>query len=261
MSERTDMLRDKEPNSIEVWETRDFDIAEQRRFWNSWNATERERGLHLVEVNLRQARMVTQWIASLGRTDLEILEVGCGSGWFCEQLAEFGRVTGTDLSDEVLSRAQLRVPEASFVAGDFLDLEFPLSHYDVVVSLEVLAHVVDQDAFMAKIARLLRPGGLLMLATQNRFALKRWSEVPPQGTGQLRRWVDAKKLRRLLDGRFEIVQLTSIVPVGNRGILRITNSTKVNALLSKIVSKARIDVLKERLFLGHTLMAMARMRK
>ena len=69
----------------------------QQSFWNQWNAGHREhqRG----EVSRRQAEIVTNWMESLGRRDLDILEVGCGSGWFCASLARFGRTTGTDLSD------------------------------------------------------------------------------------------------------------------------------------------------------------------
>ena len=58
-------------------------------------------------------------LKSLGRKDLDIIEVGCGSGWFCSQLTRFGRVTGTDLSDSGLARARQRAPEAAFVSGDF----------------------------------------------------------------------------------------------------------------------------------------------
>jgi len=97
----------------------------------------------------------------------------------------------------------------------------------------------------------------LMLATQNRFALERWSEVVPRAPGQIRKWVDAKALRRLLSTHFEVVELTSIFPVGDRGILRWINAHTVNRVLSAFMSQARIDALKERLFLGHTLMVLA----
>jgi 2-polyprenyl-3-methyl-5-hydroxy-6-metoxy-1,4-benzoquinol methylase len=119
-------------------------------------------------------------LESLGRTDLSILEVGCGSGWFCPQLMRFGVVTGTDLSDEGLARAQQRAPEATFVAGDFMSLDLR-TDFDVVVTLEVLSHVLDQRAFIGKLASHLRPGGHLMLATQNRFVLQYLNWRPPPG--------------------------------------------------------------------------------
>jgi 2-polyprenyl-3-methyl-5-hydroxy-6-metoxy-1,4-benzoquinol methylase len=235
-----------------------IEIEEQRRFWNTWNAKHREENRKMPEVNRRQARMVLEWIMNLGRKDLDILEIGCGSGWLCQQLVPFGRVTGTDLSNEVLARSETALQKVTFVAGDFFELDFPSSGFDVVVSLEVLAHVADQNAFVVKIARLLRPGGYLMLATQNRFALERWTQVPAKGAGQIRRWVDAKTLRHILSKHFEIAELTSIVPVGDKGILRWTNAPKVNRMLSFFASQLRIDSLKERLFLGHTLMVLAR---
>lgn len=233
-------------------------IEDQRRFWNSWNEKFREKNGRLPEVNSRQASMVVEWIAGLGEKELEILEVGCGSGWLCQQLVVFGKVTGTDLSNEVLDRAKAALTNVVFIAGDFNELDFHSSHFDVVVSLEVLAHIADQHAFVEKIARLLRPGGYLMLATQNRFVLERYSGVAPKGAGQIRNWVDAKTLRGLLREHFAIVNLTSIVPMGDRGILRWTNAIKVNRILSIIASPVRIEAMKERLFLGHTLMVLAR---
>src|SRR5690606_37945470 len=70
----------------------------QRQFWNRWNSTYRER--EVSNVSLRQAEVVTGWLERLNRRDLTILEVGCGSAWFCPQLTRYGAVTGTDLSDE-----------------------------------------------------------------------------------------------------------------------------------------------------------------
>jgi len=252
------MINMPNKESIETWERKRFDIEDQRRFWNSWNREYREQNKKLGLVNRRQAQMVIDWLMRIGRKDLNVLEVGCGSGWLCQQLVPFGQVTGTDLSDDVLDRTKAISKEIRFISGDFFQLDFPIASFDVVVSLEVLAHVADQTAFVAKIARLLRPGGHLMLATQNRFALKRWSGVVPQGVGQIRKWVDVKTLRRLLTSEFDVIELTSIVPVGDRGILRVINSLKVNKLISVFASRSRIEGLKERFFLGHTLMVLAR---
>jgi 2-polyprenyl-3-methyl-5-hydroxy-6-metoxy-1,4-benzoquinol methylase len=235
-----------------------LDIEKQRRFWNDWNSQYRLDGMSMPQVNWRQAQIVVDWMAELERTDLDVLEVGCGSGWLCRRLAVFGRITGTDLANEVLPGSDPAERNVTFIAGDFLALDFPSRGFDVVVSLEVLAHVEAQDAFLAKIARLLRPGGYLMLATQNRFALERWSQVAARGNGQIRKWVDARTLRRLVGAHLEIVRLTSICPEGDRGILRWINAPKINRMLSLFAPQSRIDGLKERLFLGHTLMVLAR---
>lgn len=233
-------------------------MEDQRRFWNEWNTKSREQNRKLPIVNQRQAQMVIEWIKSAGKRDLDILEVGCGAGWLCEQLIPFGKVTGTDLSDEVLSRAAVNLPQVKFVAGNFFDLDFPQLGFDFIVSLEVLAHVDNQDEFVEKIAKLLRPGGYFAIATQNKFILSRWSQVAPKGEDQIRKWVDIRTLKHLLSKRFEIVSITSIVPVGDCGILRWTNAPKINKILSVLASPSRIESFKERFFLGHTLMALAR---
>jgi 2-polyprenyl-3-methyl-5-hydroxy-6-metoxy-1,4-benzoquinol methylase len=233
-------------------------IATQQAFWNEWNASVREKGLG--EVSVEQAEITMSWLEALNRKDLKIIDVGCGSGWLCSQLTRFGQVTGTDLSDTVLARAARRVPKANFVAGDFMALDLGAASYDVVVSLEVLSHVADQPAFLAKIASLLKPGGLLMLATQNKPALLR-NDVPPPKQGQLRRWVDRQELQQLLEPRFAVDQMFSITPAFNRGILRFINSGRLKryaeaAKLGSLVRLAKRS--QERLWLGWTIMALAK---
>jgi len=233
-------------------------VEDQRRFWNAWNAQNRTGDWKPKGVYARQAGIVTDWISGLNRTDLDILEVGCGSGWLSSQLVAFGKVTGTDLANEVLPRDMSPGKGPTFVAGDFFGLDFPSAGFDVVVSLEMLAHVEDQAGFVSKTSRLLRPGGYLMLATQNKFTLSRWSQVAPPGPGQIRKWLDAGEVRRLLKPHFQVQRLTSINPVGDRGVLRWINAPRVNRMLSLCASQIQIEAAKERLLLGHTLMVLAR---
>lgn len=230
-------------------------LAQQRHFWNGWNSENRERSVQ--DVSLRQAEVVLGWLERLGRRDLNILEVGCGTGWLCPKLLRYGRVTGTDLSDEVLDRARSRVPGARFVAGDFMKLAFDGGAYDVVVALEVLSHVADQQAFAEKVAGLVKPDGYLMLATQNRVVLERFNRVPPPGPGQLRRWLDRRELAGLLKGDYAVEELFSVSPKANKGVMRLINSRTLNRPVRLLVGD-RFERLKERLGLGWTLMALAR---
>lgn len=229
----------------------------QQRFWNEWNAAAREN--HLETVSTDQAAVITGWLHGLRRNDLNILDAGCGTGWLCEKLRPFGVVTGTDLSHEVLNRARMRVPDVRFVAGNFMTLDFGKAAFDVVTTLEVLSHVADQPAFIAKLAHHLRPGGYLMLATQNRPVLQRYNRIPPPKPGQLRHWVDRNELRSLLAKEFEIVEIFSITPKANKGLMRIINSRTFNRPVRALVGR-RLDRLKEAAGLGWTLMALARRR-
>jgi ubiquinone/menaquinone biosynthesis C-methylase UbiE len=158
-------------------------------------------------------------------------------------------VTATDLSDEVLARARARLPQVRFVAGDFMRLAFPEASFDVVVALEVLSHVEDQPAFLSKIARLLRPHGKLMLATQNRPVLQRYNAVPPPGPGQIRHWVSGTELRNPLVPKFVVEAIFSVTPRANRGVMRYVNSPKLNWPVRAVLGE-RLEHLKERLGLG-----------
>ena len=234
------------------------DIEQQRSMWNEWNRVREE---EQDEVPLRQARTVEEWLRGLERTDLDILDVGCGAGWLEPWLAKYGRVTATDLADEVLERARARNPGVTFISGDFMALDWPEESFDVVVSLEVLAHVADQAAFLERCATLLRTGGWLMLATQNRPVLERLNSVPPPKPGQLRRWVDAQELRSLLEPHFDVEELFSVTPRCNRPHpLRLLTSDRVDRALRPYFGRG-LDSLRGRLEqrgYGWTLMVKAR---
>ncbi len=236
----------------------DIPVEQQRQAWNRWNASARE--VRLGRSSELQASTILRWTRALGRNDLRIIDVGCGTGWMSERLASFGHVTATDLADEVIQRARTRAPHVAFVSGDFMRLPFECESFDLAVSLEVLSHVADQPAFLARICELLRPGGHLMLATQNRYVLERWSEIPPTAPGYIRHWVSAGTLRHLLRPYFDIVELTSLMPVGDQGLLRLVNSVKLNTVAALLVPRDILERLKEKLFLGHTLVALARKR-
>lgn len=231
---------------------------EQRAFWNAWNASTREHSLG--EVSRRQREVALGWLEAMGREDLTIIDFGCGSGWLCEDLRGYGAVTGVDLSDEVLERARKRMPDVTFVAGDIMTMELGESAFDVVVTLEVLSHIADQPAFVQRLARLLKPGGALMLATQNRPILRRNADVPPAQPGQLRHWVDSGELRRLLAPHFRIKRLRSLTPRGHNGFLRYVNSYKLAAALRALRLEGAAEHLKEQLGLGWTLMVLAEKR-
>jgi len=234
-------------------------VDDQARYWDKWNAQSRE--VNLPTSSSRQGDLTEQAVAALGRSDLNILDVGCGTGWVCERLERFGQVTGTDMTSTVLERAHIRVPKVRFLCGDFFSLDLPYEAYDVVVSLEVLSHVTDQQAFVARLASLLKPGGLLLLSTQSRPVFERWDSVAPPDPAQIRRWVDRRELLRLLTPCFESIVVRSLVPVGNRGVLRFSNSVKLNRVVAALFGAARVERWKESMMLGQTLMAAARRRR
>jgi 2-polyprenyl-3-methyl-5-hydroxy-6-metoxy-1,4-benzoquinol methylase len=234
-------------------------VGDQASYWDKWNARSRE--VNLPTSSSRQGDLVEQAVAALGRNDLNILDVGCGTGWVCQRLERFGQVTGTDMTSTVLERARIRVPQVRFICGDFFKLDLPYEAYDVIVSLEVLSHIADQQVFIARLASLLKPGGLLLLSTQNRPVFERWDSVAPPDPAQIRHWVDRRALLRLLKPSFESIEVCSLVPAGNRGVLRFSNSVKLNRVVAAVFGYARVERWKELMMLGQTLLATARRRR
>lgn len=229
----------------------------QRAFWNAWNASTRE--LKLSDISRDQGATVLRWLESASRNNMNILEVGCGAGWLCPWLKVYGHVTATDLSDEVLSRARQRVPDVSFIVGDFMTLDFAPASFDVIIALEVLSHVADQPGFVAKLASLLKPGGMLMLATQNRPVLEKHNVVPMQQPGQIRRWVDREELHRLLSAEMEVRELFSVTPTAKKGPMRLLAGRRAQRFWRTLTGRG-MEAALAKAGLGWTLMALARRR-
>lgn len=92
-----------------------------------------------------------------------ILDVGCGNGEFMAAAAQAGyRVTGTDISVPAVELCRSRGLDA--VAGDFLTLPFD-GEFDAVTMWDVIEHLPDPAAFVARARSLLRPGGSLVVKT------------------------------------------------------------------------------------------------
>ena len=95
----------------------------------------------------------------------DALDAACGTGRYAEYLAGRGhRVLGVDSSPEMLGRARARVPSGEFVLGDLHELPLRDRSVDLVVSALALAHVPTLAPVMAEFARVLRPGGNLVIS-------------------------------------------------------------------------------------------------
>jgi SAM-dependent methyltransferase len=93
------------------------------------------------------------------------LDAACGTGRHARRLAELGHeVVGVDVSPEMLERARAAVPQATFHEGDLRALDEPDASFDLVVCGLALAHLPDLGAGVAELARLLKPGGRLVVS-------------------------------------------------------------------------------------------------
>ncbi|WP_182085182.1 bifunctional 2-polyprenyl-6-hydroxyphenol methylase/3-demethylubiquinol 3-O-methyltransferase UbiG [Aureimonas sp. ME7] len=106
---------------------------------------------------------------------LRMLDIGCGGGLIAEPLARLGaEVMGADASATNIEVARLHAEQSGlsidYRAETAEALESAGERFDVVLALEVVEHVADVDLFLRSAARMVKPGGLLFVATINRTA-------------------------------------------------------------------------------------------
>ena len=123
-----------------------------------------------------KADFVREMVEWGGLTELSrgttLLDVGCGIGGSSRILAkEYGfDVTGVTISPQQVERAQELTPEgvtAQFKVDDAMALSYPDASFDVVWSIEAGPHMPDKAVFAKELLRVLKPGGILVVADWN----------------------------------------------------------------------------------------------
>ena len=99
------------------------------------------------------------------------LDLACGTGDIAALLASRGaRVVGLDITHRMLQLARQRRPNVAFVTGDMLGLPFGDARFDIVTTGYGLRNVPDLSAAILEIARVLKPGGMLLSLDFNKPA-------------------------------------------------------------------------------------------
>jgi SAM-dependent methyltransferase len=112
------------------------------------------------------------WAAVAAATGIHagtaVLDVGCGTGGFCEVGAALGAaVHGLDVAASVIERARRRVPAGDFQVGLMEALPWPDRSFDVVTGFNAFQYARDVDLALAEARRVARPGG--------RIAICKWA--------------------------------------------------------------------------------------
>jgi SAM-dependent methyltransferase len=103
---------------------------------------------------------------------IEILDAGCGSGRNMQEVVDYGRVSGIELSEQAAAVARARnIGEVK--VGQVEHLPWPSQSFDLVICLDVVEHTPDDRVTFAELFRVCRPGGHLLVTVPAHEAL--WS--------------------------------------------------------------------------------------
>jgi 2-polyprenyl-6-hydroxyphenyl methylase/3-demethylubiquinone-9 3-methyltransferase len=155
--------------SVNAEEVKKFDALATS--W--WNPTGPMRPLHMM--NPVRVKWILDQIANRGGNTppRRILDIGCGAGLLSESLAKAGHhVLGLDAAEEAIAAARAHADgrglSLTYRAGAAEDLLSEGQKFPIITALEIIEHVDDPAGFIATLAALLEPGGLLFISTLNR---------------------------------------------------------------------------------------------
>lgn len=160
---RTDM------GSVKDGEIQKFDALAAR--W--WDASGPMRPLHMMNP-VRVGWILDHIARHFGAVrGVRTLDIGCGAGLLSESLAKAGLdVLGLDAAGEAIAAARAHAAGRAFSldyrAGTAEELVAEGMKFSVITALEVIEHVADPGEFIAILAGLLEPGGMLFISTLNR---------------------------------------------------------------------------------------------
>lgn len=203
-----------------------IDPAEVERFsrmaqeW--WNPNGKFKPLHKFNP-VRLGYIRDQVAAHFGRDPhaakpfegLRFLDIGCGGGLLCEPMSRLGaEIVGADASAMNIEVAKLHAAESGLTIDYRAETAEALAdqgeRFDVILNMEVVEHVADIDLFISKCSEMLKPGGIMFVATINR-TLKAWGLAIigaeyvlrwlPKGTHDFRKLVRPEELEGSLTSK------------------------------------------------------------
>lgn len=172
----------------------------------------------------RRRQLVEAALAA--REGERVLDVGCGPGFYLEQLAPAvgprGKLAGIDSSEEMVELARRRcaaIPNVELLVASAGDrLPFPDGEFDAAISVQVLEFVAEIDRALAELHRAVRPGGRVVVWDVDWSAAGWHSDRPDLTARVLRAWnghLSHPDLPRTLASRLRAAGFTSVVVDGH----------------------------------------------
>ena len=213
-----------------------------------WDPNGESRPLH--DLNPVRAAYVAARVDLRGA---KVADVGCGGGLLSEALARAGaHVTAIDLGEKVIEIASLHLHESRLETPD-LQVDYRVqssaelaaaepASFDAVCCMELIEHVPDPAALVNDLARMVKPGGVVVMSTLNRtpvafgaaiLGAEYITRMLPRGTHHYAQFLKPSELGRLM--RHAGLELDDVSGLGYNPISRkawLSRITAVNYLIS-----------------------------
>ncbi len=148
-----------------------------------------------------------RWVADLARdlAPARLLDAGCGEGYGAELLRRKlgAAVHAVDYDLPTLTHVRRTYPGIPCLQGNLVRQALRDASYDVVVSMQTVEHLWDQPAFVAECARVVRPGGTVVISTPNTLTF-------PEGNCYHTKELTAAELTELVGARLRVDQVAGV---------------------------------------------------
>jgi 2-polyprenyl-3-methyl-5-hydroxy-6-metoxy-1,4-benzoquinol methylase len=132
------------------------------------------------------------------KSNIRILDLGCGRGWLTNLASIYGYVEGVDPIASSIRQAKKNFPAINFYVGTAADL-IKLNNfepYDIIISSEVIEHVIDKINFVNEIVKCLKKDGYVIISTPRGEEYNKWLRMKLEKQ-PIEKWISEKDLYRI----------------------------------------------------------------
>jgi coenzyme F420 hydrogenase subunit beta len=241
MSETFVMGRRYKPNR--------FTVGDVRSFWDSVADKYAHEGRSLKEAHFQRfQRAFAHFQPAENMRALNIWSRNGEAVDYFRRLAPGLELVNAEVSPRLIAKARERYPNETFIETDLFSLPFSDCQFDFILSLETLEHAPDPLGFLMELARVLKPGGRLVLSCPPAAAelpLRIYELfLPNHGEGP-HRFLSTREVKSLLHAaglELKLHESTLFIPVGPR-LLR-----RLEPLVERIAAKTPLSELGIRQF-------------
>jgi 2-polyprenyl-3-methyl-5-hydroxy-6-metoxy-1,4-benzoquinol methylase len=161
--------------------------------------------------DIKRMKFIVSAIQEIKTENIRIIEIGCGNGNNCYQLAKMGYdVTGIDISEETIANAKKKhqLPNLKFECRSAENVD-TTQKFDAIVCSEVIEHLYDPDIVVSHLQNILKDGGKAVINVPNGFGPREVLMTKPMQNAMKNndwRWKSISFFKRMLGYKGTTVQ-------------------------------------------------------